>query len=325
MTKKISVSVIVPVFNTGKLLFPCLRSLLAQTLNNIEVIIVDDGSDRQTQRICEKISARFPDKIKLIRFPFNRRQGAARNMGIKVSQGEYIGLVDSDDYIALDMYEKLYTLAKVKKADIVDCDLIQLRSDGSKRYEVSYDKGQTGCLDQNKRKRLILRGGRMVTKIVKRSIWIDNNIQYPEGISYEDNAIASLHLMYTKKLAKVDEGLYFYRDNPNSTTHKVDDSYLDRLHSAQLFLNEYKKRGFYDTFKPEVEWRFVGFYYLNSYRKIVRKFSELELLNLLDKVKLLCPDYRRNIYFKEGVKSRKKRELYLLERFPKVMRWWWRL
>jgi len=323
--KIICVSIIVPVFNTGKLLFPCLRSLLSQTLSAIEIIIIDDGSDRQTQRICEKIAAKFPDTIKLIRFPFNRRQGAARNAGIRVSQGEYIGLVDSDDYIALDMYEKLYTLAKIEEADIVDCDLIQLRSDETERYEVSNDKGQVGFLDENKRKSLILRGGRMVTKIIKRELWVDNNIQYPEGISYEDNAIASLYFMYAKKVAKVNEGLYFYRYNPKSTIHKTDNSYLDRLSSAELFLAEYKKRGFYEIFKFEVEQRFVELYYLNSYRKVVKKFSESVLINLIEKVNLLCPDYRHNVYFKERVKPRKRRDVYLLEKFPKVMRWVWRL
>jgi len=325
MTKKISVSIIVPVFNTGKLLFPCLRSLLSQTLENIEIILVDDGSDRQSQRVCEKITAKFPGKIKLVRFPVNRRQGAARNAGIKISRGEYIGLVDSDDYVALDMYEKLYTLAKIEKADIVDCDLIQLRSDETTRYEVSNDKEQVGSLDQNKRKSLILRGGRMVTKIVKRALWIDNNIQYPEGISYEDNAIASLYFMYAEKLAKVNEGLYFYRYNPNSTIHKTDDSYLDRLSSAELFLAEYKERGFYERFKLEVEQRFIELYYLNSYRKIVKRFSESVLINVIKKVNLLCPDYRYNIYFKERVKPRKRRDVYLLEKFPKFMRLVWRL
>lgn len=324
MTQTVCISVIVPVFNTGKLLFPCVRSLLSQSLKDIEIIIIDDGSDSHTQRICEKITSKFPDKIKLIRFSSNRRQGAARNAGIKIATGEFIGLVDSDDYIALDMYEKLYLMAKAQQADIVDCDLVQLRSDGGVRYEISNTKEQVGVLDEDKRKALILSAGRTVTKIIKKDVWVDNKIQYPEEITYEDNAISGLHLMYAKKLAKVGEGLYFYRYNQNSTTHKID-SYLDRQVAAELFLQEYKKRNFYKPFRSEVEHRFIELYYLNSYRKIVRKFNTPALMKTLDKVKELCPDYRNNVYFKSRVKPRKQRETYLLEKFPTIMRWLWRL
>lgn len=319
MKNNISVSVIVPVFNTGKLLFPCVRSLLSQSLSNIEVIIVDDGSDRYTRRICEKIAAKFTNKIRLVQFTFNKRQGAARNAGIDLARGEYIGLVDSDDYVALDMYEKLYDKAKLEKADIVDCDLVRSRKNGQEKYEVSSRKDQIGFLDFKKRRSLILRGGRMVTKIVKKEIWTSNDITYPEGMAYEDNAIGSLHLMYAQKLAKVEEALYFYRYNQNSTTHNLE-RYLDRLPSAELFMEEYKKRGFYKEFREEIEWRFVQLYYLNSYRKIAKNFSKPTFMDFLSKVKELCPDYRQNQYFKKSVSHRKRLETYWLEKFPTVVR-----
>jgi len=324
MKENISVSIIVPVFNTRNLLFPCLRSLLSQTLESVEIIIVDDASDRHTQRICEKIAFRFKDKIKLIRFDSNRRQGAARNAAIKVALGEFIGLVDSDDYVALDMYEKLYRVAKLKEADIVDTDRIELRMDGSERYIASSHKKQSGLLDLDKRKSLVLRDGGLLTKIIKKEIWVENNIWYPEGIVYEDLAISGLHFMYAKKLEKVDEGLYFYRCHENSTTHQFDARYLDRIYAAELYLSEYKKRGFYEEFHSEVEYSFIHFCYLNSYRKIVKYFSKNELVTLLDKVKSLSPNYRQNIYFKELVKPRKRRETYFLEKFPRVVRWFLR-
>lgn len=113
----------------------------------------------------------------------------------------------------------------------------------------------------------------MVTKIVNRSLWVNNKIQCPEGIIYEDNTIGSLCLMYANKLVKVDEALYFYRDNHKSTTHIVDNRYLDRLKSAELFLGEYKKIGLYDELSSEVEFHFISLYFLNSYRKIARKFN----------------------------------------------------
>lgn len=321
MSENIKISIVVPVFNTGKLLFPCVRSLLSQSLPEIEIIIVDDGSEKYTRRICEKLASKFSRVITLIRFPLNKRQGAARNEAIKHASGDYIGLVDSDDYIALDMYEKLYKEAEERGADIVDCDLIRVGKTGRTKYEISNTKEQVGTLDVVKRKSLILNAGRMVTKIVKRRIWLDYNIQYPEGISYEDNTIAGLHFMYADTLAKIDEGLYFYRDNPDSTIHKVDDSYLDRLTSAELFLEEYKKRGFYEKFFSEVEQRFVELYYLNSYRKVIRRFSQSKALlpKILASVGRLCPAYRENIYFRARITSRKRRETYWLEKFPGVV------
>jgi len=323
--KDISVSIVVPVFNTGKLLLPCLRSLLSQTLENIEIILVDDGSNKVTRRICEKIANKFKDKIKLIRFVTNRRQGAARNEAIKVASGEYIGLVDSDDYVAVDMYEKLYRVAKSSQCDIVDSDRIELRKDGSERYITSTHKEQLGVLDFDKRKSLVLRDAGLLTKIIRKDIWVENSILYPEGIVYEDLAISGLHFMYAKKLGKVNEGLYFYRCNPNSTTHQMDARYLDRIYAAELFLSEYKKRGFYEMYRSEVEYSFVHFCYLNSYKKVVKYFSQDELIKLLNKVKLLCPNYRKNIYFKKKVRKKKRRQTYLLESFPRTIRCLWRI
>lgn len=109
------VSVVIPAYNAEKYLDRCLRSLTEQTLNDIEIIVVNDGSTDSSQSICEKMAMEH-DNIKIFS-KNNEGQGVARNFGIQRAQGEYIGFVDADDYVELDMFETLYSCAKKMSCD----------------------------------------------------------------------------------------------------------------------------------------------------------------------------------------------------------------
>lgn len=115
-----AVSVIVPIYNVEKYLPKCIESIVNQTLTNIEIILVDDGSTDNSGKIAAEYSKK-DQRIKVI-YKENGGQGSARNIGLDISSGEYIGFVDSDDWIDKDMYEKLYLNAKEKKADITVCN-----------------------------------------------------------------------------------------------------------------------------------------------------------------------------------------------------------
>ena len=104
------VSVIIPVYNTEQYLNKCLDSLVNQTLKDIEIILINDGSTDNSQNIIDEYSAKYPDKIKSF-IKENGGQATARNLGITKATGEYIGFVDSDDWIELNMYEELYNKA----------------------------------------------------------------------------------------------------------------------------------------------------------------------------------------------------------------------
>ena len=110
------VSVIVPVYNTEKYLEKCLNSLINQTLHDIEVICVNDGSTDNSLNILNQY-AQKDNRIKIINQE-NKMQGAARNAGTQIAAGEYIGFVDSDDWIDLDYFEKLYNAATKYNLDI---------------------------------------------------------------------------------------------------------------------------------------------------------------------------------------------------------------
>ena len=115
------VSVVVPVYNTEKYLDICLNSLVNQTIDDIEIIIVNDGSTDNSIKIIKKYMKQYPEKIVLLDQK-NSGISVARNNGISIAKGEFIGFVDSDDFVELNMYENLYNAIKNTKSDIVVCD-----------------------------------------------------------------------------------------------------------------------------------------------------------------------------------------------------------
>ena len=118
----IKVSVIVPIYNAEKYLEQCLDSIVNQTLKDIEIILIDDGSTDGSAEICKKYLG--DERVTYFRKE-NEGLAAARDDGMKLAQGEYIGFVDSDDWIEADMYEKMYLAAKSNDSDIVFCNCMQ--------------------------------------------------------------------------------------------------------------------------------------------------------------------------------------------------------
>lgn len=118
--EKVLVSIVVPVFNVERYLEKCVESLLKQTLRNIEIILVDDGSKDSSGLICDKL-AKKDGRIKVIHKQ-NAGLGLARNSGMELCTGEFIGFVDSDDYVDINMYKTLYDCAVKNKADYVRCE-----------------------------------------------------------------------------------------------------------------------------------------------------------------------------------------------------------
>ena len=113
----VKVSIIIPAYNTEKYIDNCLQSLVNQTLKEMEIIIVDDGSKDNTLELLRGYEAKFPEKIKVFTKE-NGGQASARNLALEHVTGEYVGFVDSDDWVSLDMYEKMYQKAKETDADI---------------------------------------------------------------------------------------------------------------------------------------------------------------------------------------------------------------
>lgn len=262
-------SIIVPVYNMvegGKLDF-CMQSLLNQTIEDYEIIAVDDKSTDSSLEVLKTWAEKFPDRMKVIASPENRRQGGAKNLGLAAAEGMWIGFVDSDDWVAPDMYEKLLRKAEESGADIVGCDytLVQEQTMVPGKYSHNNSLDQTGTADIQKRKKMILNPGSMVIKIYRRDIFLKNAIRFPEHIFYEDNAIAALTMLSAKRFEKVEEALYYYYQNAASTVHTVSEERCrDRMKASEIYMEECRKRGFHEEYGEEIDYKFFELYYKNT-------------------------------------------------------------
>ncbi len=197
------VSIIVPVYNVEKYLPKCLDSLANQTLDDYEVILINDGSPDNSQQIINDYVERYPGIIKSVTVE-NGGQGRARNIGIDMSQGEYIGFADSDDWVDTTMYEKLYNAAKQENADMVTCDAQAQSPDGGIEYLYTAQYRDPMCVS-----------GSVWNKLFRRDFIGD--VRFPEGLWYEDLEFVLKLMLRSERVAQVSESLYFYRVSPDST------------------------------------------------------------------------------------------------------------
>ena len=326
-------SIIVPVYNMvsgGKLDF-CIKSLLSQTIEDYEIIAIDDKSTDNSLEVLKNYEKEYPDKVKVIESPNNRRQGGAKNLGLRAATGEWIGFVDSDDWVAPDFYKKMLEKAGQTGADIVGCKYSLKYSQDfeiGNIIENNYSKWE-GKMDLAKYKDAILSAGSMVIKIFKRSIFHDNGLWFPEYVFYEDNCTSALTMLYCNKFAYVDEPLYYYYQHGSSTVHhaNINKSY-DRMKTMEMLLGECYKRGFLEEYPDELEYRFTELYYINtlfSYMQLVpfhrRRISYVRLLR--DGIKAYFPEYATNPYFDERQDAETKRLTEMHCKSPFLFFWYY--
>lgn len=226
------VSVIVPVYNVEKYLTRCLDSLVNQTLKDIEVILVDDGSTDKSLEICEKYSS--DKRIKIIKQQ-NAGQSAARNNALNSVAGEYIGFVDSDDWVDLDFYEKLYNAAVENNSDISMADFIRK---GENKHKIRLNLETSAVYNTTEDKIKIanaLKEGCIWNKIYRKEILSD--IRFEEGMYYEDGLFTLKTLHNSGSLATVTGTYYYYFQNPKSTVKTPDKKKMaDKIKARQQMM-----------------------------------------------------------------------------------------
>lgn len=209
------VSIIIPVYNTEEYIEKNLNSLVNQTLREIEIIVVNDGSTDNSMTIVEEFAAR-DSRIKIIN-QRNLKQGAARNNGIKIAGGEYIGFVDSDDWVDLDYYERLYNTAKKYNSDLALATNVRI-GNGQTKKRIHITK-EDFITDLQKKMDIChqWKDGCPTNKLYRRSFLETNNIVFPEGVSCEDKIFTTKSVYYANGIATVPNLYYYYFRNPNST------------------------------------------------------------------------------------------------------------
>lgn len=222
----VKVSVIVPVYNAEKYLAQCIDSILAQTLKEIEVICVDDGSVDGSGEILDQYA--LLDKRVKVLHQENRGYGLAMNVGLDAATGEYVGIVESDDCILPEMYGTLYKEADAEKLDLIKSDAcfwyetIGYEKSTHSAYLDSYYERTLGDLDRNIFFDFYMN---IWTGIYKREFLISENIRFHEspGASYQDNGFWIQTLLYCKKAKWLSKGFYLYRqDNEASSVKRRD-------------------------------------------------------------------------------------------------------
>lgn len=308
-------SIIVPVFNMasdGKLEY-CLESLVNQTINDYEIIAVDDCSTDNSLEILRQYEAKYPDKFKVIASPVNKKQGGAKNLGLEIAKGEWIGFIDSDDWITKDYYEKLLNKAEETGADMVGCDYHLTGEHSMEIGQIVHNNKpeQTGILIKEKYQSLILDGGSLVVKIYRRGIIYDYPNRFPEGIFYEDNAISNSWMLRAKHFEYIQEPMYYYYQHNASTVHTITKKRCeDRMEAARIMVEEAKQFGFFDEYKEEIESSFTTLFYVNtlfSYMMGVKKqeFSFIKAMG--EEMKNTFPDFRNNKYYQSRVHAEERK------------------
>lgn len=308
-------SIIVPVYNMaadGKLNF-CLDSLMNQTISDYEIIAVDDCSTDHSLQILKEYEARYPDKFRAIHSPVNKRQGGAKNIGIREAKGEWIGFIDSDDWVVPEFYERLLERAACTGADIVGCDYCLVDRHTYEPGPADHNNSieQSGVLDHEKRKSLILNHGSLVIKIYKRQFVLDNELFFPENIFYEDNAMGKSYVILNKHFEYIDEPLYFYYQHSASTVHTISQRRCqDRMDAAKIMIEQAKKFNYYDEFYAELEYSFTVLHYINTlftYMVGVRPVRPSFVKKLGDEVREYFPDFQKNSYYIEKTNPEEKK------------------
>ena len=212
------ISVIVPVYKVEKYLYTCVDSILKQTYQNLEIILVDDGSPDTCGSLCDRYAAQDP-RIRVIHKP-NGGLSDARNAGLQIATGEYVGFVDSDDYIAPDMYRILFEAITAHDAQVAVCDSHNVCESESKLFPFS--QGNATVYTGNDSSYALFTGA--IThfawnKLYKRSLF--DTIAFPIGKIYEDLFTTYRILQRCQKVVHTNTALYFYRVRNDSIMGKA--------------------------------------------------------------------------------------------------------
>ncbi len=230
---KPKVSIIIPVYNAGKYIEQCVYTLLNQTLKECEFIFINDGSEDNSKEIIQTYK-NLDNRIKIINQK-NQGVSVARNNGLNIAKGEYIGFVDADDYIELDMYEKLYNKAREDNCDVILSDW-KNEIDGS-FISMNYNFPKNTVLDRKFINENIipyfLESDKLNTawnKLYKNKIIKDNKIKFPEKVSLGEDGIFNMRVFSKAKTLKyIDYIGYYYREVEGSATRNIlDKDYFKR-------------------------------------------------------------------------------------------------
>ena len=255
------VSIIVPVYNVERYIVRSMDSLVNQTLKDIEIIVVNDGSTDNSKKLIEIYQKKYPNKIKLV----DKENGGlsdARNYGIPHATGEYIAFLDSDDYVELDTYEKMYNKAKEDDSDLVECDFIWEYPDRK--------KVDTGKIYNNKKEMLAYARVVAWNKLIKRSLIEEHKMEFPKGLRYEDVEFFYKMVPYYNKVSFVKEPLIHYIQRSSSISNTQNERTKEIFTIMDNVIKYYKENNLYEEYKTELEYTYTRLLLCSSLFRITK-------------------------------------------------------
>ena len=298
-------SIIIAVYNCEKYIEACACSLFEQTLNDIEYIFVNDATPDNSISILKRTIEKYPNLkplVKIINLEKNGGVSNARKTGIEHATGEYVIHTDSDDWVDLDMYERLYHKAKETNADIVGCNFLHEFTDIKYVFHQQY----ADTIEENI-SRLI--NGRifpsLCTSLTRRSLIIDNGITFPEGLNMGEDLFFNLQLyLHANKIVSMDWAPYHYRHTDSSScvqrTRNSIDSDIAIAGKIEEFMRE---RNQFAKYAKDIEFR--------------KFFSKLPLIHDLNNESLyqewlyIYPETNINIWRYKQIDWKRRCELWL--------------
>ena len=308
-----TISVIVPVYKAEAYLHRCVDSILNQTFPDLELILVDDGSPDNCGAICDEY-ARKDSRVKVIHKE-NGGASTARNMGLDVAKGEYIGFVDADDHIHPQMYELLYHYAKKDGSDIVSQQKVpavhkefyDAESDGADRIVVSSRQ----VLEQFHEKYYNLLWMTVMIKLFHRDVF--RELRFREGIIYEDGDMFPQMVSNSRQITIIPLHIYYYTLSPDSVMRSgFSAKRLTLIGVCERYVTFFHERGL----TTQRDHYAVGYLYtlLDLYQIVRREYPELmpELKRYIHRFRQMRPFLRKHCAFS-------KLQRLLLELFPGPM------
>lgn len=300
------VSIIVPVYNVEEYLDKCLNSLVNQTLKDIEIIVVNDGTRDNSQDIIDKYKEKYPKLIKAYKKE-NGGLSSARNYGLDKASGEYISFIDSDDYIDINMMKEMYNKAHDNNFDVVVCDMEYI-------YK-NYTKVVSSLIDidlkdkEEIKKHMINIYPAACNKIYKKNIIKD--LKFKEGVWYEDVEFTYRLLPLINSIGTIKKPFYKYLQRENAITSTFNDKIFNYISNWNGVVEYYKDNNFYEEYFNELEYCYVRYLYATMVKGMTnfRDYDKYQkgVKEAIKNVKEHFPKYRKNKYFYKS-----KKGLYLL-------------
>ena len=287
------VSVIVPIYNVEKYLEKCINSLLSQTLEDIQIILVNDGSKDNSGNIAKEYEKNNKNRIIYVEKE-NGGLSDARNYGLKYATGDFIAFLDSDDYIEKNAYEEMYNKAIEENADYVECDFIwefpnKIRVDKQYPY---------------KNKKEMLSFVRVVAwnKLIKRQLITDNNLEFPKGLRYEDVEFTYKLIPFINKFAYVDKPFIHYVQREGSIANVQNERTAEIFTVLNNVIEFYKKNNIYEEYRNELEYNYARYLLCSSLKRMCKikdkTIREKLLTESWERLNLNFPNWKENVILK---------------------------